>query len=59
MVGHFDVLAATELRLKPGVVELLDLLDRLDLPRCIATSSGHATVQNILLPTAWSTDSLR
>jgi HAD superfamily hydrolase (TIGR01509 family) len=48
MVSHFDVLAATQLRLKPGVVELLDFLDTLAMPRCIATSSGHATVHNHL-----------
>lgn len=48
MVTHFDLLAATELRLKPGVVELLDVLDELEMPRCIATSSGHVTVQNHL-----------
>ena len=48
MVGHFRLLAATQLRLKPGVIELLDLLDRLDMPRCIATSSAHATVQSHL-----------
>ena len=48
MAAHFDRLAATQLRLKPGVVELLDLLDRLDLPRGIATSSAHSTVQGHL-----------
>src|SRR5690242_4315176 len=48
MTGHFDSLAATQLRLKPGVVELLDLLDQLDMPRCIATSSAHSTVQSHL-----------
>lgn len=48
MVGHFEVLAATQLRLKPGVVELLDLLDELDMLRCIATSSAHSTVQSHL-----------
>ena len=48
MVAHFDALAATELRLKPGVVELLDILDRLDLPRSIATSSTHTTVASHL-----------
>lgn len=45
MVTHFDRLATSELRLKPGVSELLDLLDALALPRCIATSSAHATVR--------------
>ncbi len=48
MVSHFDLLAATELRLKPGVIELLDCLDKLAMPRCIATSSAHATVQSHL-----------
>ncbi|BBK36578.1 hydrolase [Allostella sp. ATCC 35155] len=45
MAAHFDRLAASQLRLKPGVVELLDLLDALGLPRCIATSSAQATVR--------------
>jgi HAD superfamily hydrolase (TIGR01509 family) len=48
MNRHFAVLAATQLRLKPGVVELLDFLDQLDMPRCIATSSAHSTVQSHL-----------
>jgi HAD superfamily hydrolase (TIGR01509 family) len=45
MTDRFAVLSANELRLKPGVVELLDLLDQLALPRCIATSSAHETVR--------------
>jgi HAD superfamily hydrolase (TIGR01509 family) len=48
MIRHFELLAATQLRLKPGVVELLDFLDQLDMPRCIATSSAHSTVQSHL-----------
>jgi len=48
MIDHFELLAATQLRLKPGVVELLDLLDQLNVPRCIATSSAHSTVQSHL-----------
>jgi HAD superfamily hydrolase (TIGR01509 family) len=47
-VQRFKVIAETELALKPGVVELLDLLDDLKLPRAIATSSAHATVQDHL-----------
>jgi HAD superfamily hydrolase (TIGR01509 family) len=34
--------------IKPGVVELLDFLDQLEMPRCIATSSAHSTVQSHL-----------
>ena len=48
MTDRFVELSATELRLKPGVLELLDLLDDLDLPRCIATSSSHETVRDHL-----------
>lgn len=48
MVEQFDLLAATRLALKPGVVELLDLLDCLSIPRCIATSSTHITAQSHL-----------
>lgn len=48
MTDCFLALSATELRLKPGVRELLDLLDDLDIPRCIATSSAHHTVRDHL-----------
>jgi len=43
-VRHFEAVAETRLALKPGAVELLDLLDALRLPRAIATSSSHRTV---------------
>jgi HAD superfamily hydrolase (TIGR01509 family) len=42
------VIAETRLALKPGAVELLDTLDELRLPRAIATSSAHRTVQHHL-----------
>ena len=45
---HFAVIVETRLAMKPGVVELLDALDALDLPRGIATSSSHKTVQHHL-----------
>jgi len=48
VTDHFTVLASNQLRLKPGVIELLDVLDQLKLPRCIATSSAHSTVQSHL-----------
>ena len=47
-VRHFDVLTSTRLSLKPGAIELLDTLDDLRLPRAIATSSSHQTVQHHL-----------
>ncbi|MBS0547713.1 MAG: HAD family phosphatase [Proteobacteria bacterium] len=45
---HFKLLANEGIELKPGVVAMLDLLDELELPRAIATSSGHSTVQHHL-----------
>jgi len=45
MIERFEALAVSELQLKPGVIELLDLLDTLELPRVIATSSSHETVR--------------
>jgi HAD superfamily hydrolase (TIGR01509 family) len=36
---------------KAGVVELLDFLDEAKIPRAVATSSGHATVERQLAPT--------
>lgn len=46
--ARFADMAATELRLKPGVVELLGLLEDLALPFAIATSSRHDDVQRNL-----------
>src|SRR5207237_9759056 len=45
---QFWLLAETRLTLKPGAIELLDALDELELPRAIATSSSHRTVQHHL-----------
>ena len=45
---RFISAADTRLRLKPGVLELLDLLDKLRLPCAIATSSRRDTVQHHL-----------
>ena len=49
MVRHFDLMAATQLTLKPGAIELLDTLDDLRLPRAIATSSAHHRVRDHLI----------
>lgn len=43
---RFHELAAVELSLKVGVVEILDRLDELGLPRAIATSSRHEDVEH-------------
>ena len=45
---NFDALAVGGICLKAGVVELLDHLDELRLPRAIATSSPHQEVQRNL-----------
>jgi HAD superfamily hydrolase (TIGR01509 family) len=45
---HFNLLIATNVPLKPGVIELLDCLDDLRLPRAIATSNSHQTVRHHL-----------
>jgi len=45
---HFWLIAETRLTLKPGVLELLEALDALGLPRAIATSSSHRTVRHHL-----------
>jgi HAD superfamily hydrolase (TIGR01509 family) len=45
---HFDRMASTRLSVKPGAIELLDTLDALRLPRAIATSSSHRTVERHL-----------
>jgi HAD superfamily hydrolase (TIGR01509 family) len=46
--ARFRDLVDTQLCLKAGVVELLDLLDRLALPRAIATSSKRESVAHHL-----------
>ena len=45
---RFHLIADAEIRLKAGVMEILDALDALKLPRAIATSSMHPTVQHHL-----------
>ena len=45
---RFRAMTRSHLRLKAGVVELLDFLDKAGLPRAIATSSGHEDVQHNL-----------
>jgi beta-phosphoglucomutase-like phosphatase (HAD superfamily) len=47
-LGHFDLMASTRSSVKPGAVDLLDTQDELRLPRAIATSSSHRTVQGCL-----------
>lgn len=46
--ANFTTLAETQLTLKAGAIELLDLLAHLNLPCAIATSSGRATVDHHL-----------
>lgn len=47
---HLGVMMAEGVALKPGVVDILDLLDRLDIRRAIATSSRHDSVTRHLGP---------
>jgi len=47
-VGHFKRLVEIDLPMKPGVLELLAVLDEKHLPRAIATSSSHDTVAHHL-----------
>jgi HAD superfamily hydrolase (TIGR01509 family) len=49
MARNFDEMALTRLVMKPGVVELLDTLDELQMPRAIATSTAHHRVQHHLV----------
>ena len=45
---QFNMLVETELELKRGALDLLDLLDELSLPRAIATSSSRSRVDHHL-----------
>ena len=45
---RFHIVADAEICLKAGVVEILDYLDQARLPRAVATSSRHETVQHHL-----------
>jgi HAD superfamily hydrolase (TIGR01509 family) len=47
---RFHAIEAADIRLKAGVVELLDDLDALGLPRAVCTSSSPASVQRQLGP---------
>ncbi|WP_246621747.1 HAD family hydrolase [Rhizobium laguerreae] len=46
---QFQTMVATELRLKSGVIEMLDWLEEIQLPWAIVTSSDHDTVLSHLL----------
>jgi HAD superfamily hydrolase (TIGR01509 family) len=46
--NRFAEMVRSQLRLKAGVTELLDLLDSINLPRAICTSSRHEDVHNNL-----------
>jgi HAD superfamily hydrolase (TIGR01509 family) len=43
-LSHFDEIAAARMAMKSGVIELLDTLDELAIPRAIATASSRGTV---------------
>ncbi|HEY1751907.1 MAG TPA: HAD family phosphatase [Caulobacteraceae bacterium] len=45
---HFWLVADNKLALKPGALELLEILDQLRLPHAIATSSSRTTVERHL-----------
>lgn len=45
VMEHVDLACEAGIALKAGVVELLDHLDELGLPRAIATSSSHRAVE--------------
>ncbi|MDS7596361.1 HAD family phosphatase [Agrobacterium tumefaciens] len=47
---HLRIMMADGVALKPGVIEILDLLDRFSIRRAIATSSQHDSVQRHLSP---------
>ncbi|MBN7807034.1 HAD family phosphatase [Agrobacterium rosae] len=47
---HLAIQMADGVALKAGVMEILDLLDKLEIPRAIATSSGHESVNRHLGP---------
>ncbi|MGF0521385.1 HAD family hydrolase [Agrobacterium pusense] len=47
---HLGVMMADGVALKPGVTEILDLLDSLDIRRAIATSSRHDSATRHLGP---------
>lgn len=47
---HLAIQMADGVALRDGVVEILDLLDEIGMPRAIATSSGHESVQRHLAP---------
>ncbi|MBC7667023.1 HAD family hydrolase [Caulobacter sp. DWR2-3-1b2] len=46
--GDVEILLEAEVRLKTGVMEILDYLDALGLPRAIATSNSRESVERYL-----------
>ena len=55
---HFQALTSSGLPLKPGAVELLDLLDELGLPRALATSARTLPFSATWSCSAWPTVSM-
>lgn len=47
---HLEILMASGIPLKPGVFEMLELLDELSIPRAIATSSFRVSLDKHLGP---------
>ncbi|MCY1664414.1 HAD family hydrolase [Rhizobium sp. SL86] len=47
-LDHFHELAETRLEMKSGAAALLDILDALELPRALCTSSAHFQVEHHL-----------
>ena len=47
---HAHAQIAVDLKLKAGVIELIDFLDEAAIPRAVATSSSHASVERQLRP---------
>jgi HAD superfamily hydrolase (TIGR01509 family) len=52
VADHAHAQMDVDLAVKAGAIELLDALDRLALPRAVATSSSHASVRRQLGPLA-------
>lgn len=44
----FEELLPSRLETLPGLIELLDFLDELAIPRCVATSSSHKFARQVL-----------
>ncbi|MEM1347073.1 MAG: HAD family hydrolase [Myxococcota bacterium] len=56
IIEEFELDAASRMELRPGALELFEVLDARDVPRAIVTRNMHEVVEMLLAKTSWHVD---